>query len=67
MDETSIKLLSELCKWFGIAQYETVGFSGYEDLVLEVCDYISLDVSDEDMDEVINRLEEENGETISSE
>jgi len=66
MDETSIKLLTELCKWFGIAQYETVGFSGYEDLVLEVCDYISLDVEDDDIDTVIDRLEEENGETISS-
>ena len=57
MNEMSIKLLAELCKWFSIAQYGTVDPNDYDNLILEVCDYVGLDIADDEMNEVFEILE----------
>ncbi|MDC1299898.1 hypothetical protein N8Z24_00165 [bacterium] len=65
MEELSIKFLSEMCKWFGISQYGVVDSNEYENLVLEACEYINFDISDEDLDKVLELLEEE-GDILSA-
>ena len=57
MDELSIKLLAELCKWFSIAQYGTVDPNDLDNLALEVCDYIGYDIADDDLGEVLDILD----------